>query len=50
MEPVSEIQKILEAIQNAGQYIIPALRSLLNVVVVIFEGLADLIRGVLGMI
>ncbi len=50
MESIDGIQKIIEAIQNAGQYIMPAIRALLNVVIVIFEGLANIIREVLGMI
>ncbi len=47
---INALQKIIEAIQNAGQYIMPAIRALLNVVIVIFEGLANIIRNILGMI
>jgi hypothetical protein len=42
------MEKILEALKDAGQYIVPAIRALLNVFAIIFETLANLIRDGLG--
>ncbi|MCK9187300.1 MAG: hypothetical protein PHS16_02645 [Candidatus Colwellbacteria bacterium] len=48
MDTTGAIQKVIEAFKDAGQYIIPAVKALLNVFALIFETLANLIRDGLG--
>ncbi|MFA4999460.1 MAG: hypothetical protein WC519_01905 [Parcubacteria group bacterium] len=48
MDSAGGFQKVLEALKDAGQYIMPAVKALLNVLVLLFDALANLIRQGLG--
>jgi hypothetical protein len=50
MDSVTGFQKVLEALKDAGQYIAPAVKALMNVLMLIFEALASLIKEGLGKI
>jgi hypothetical protein len=48
MDSAAGFQKVIEALKEAGQYIAPAAKALLNVLMLIFETLASLIKEGLG--
>ncbi|MFA5052503.1 MAG: hypothetical protein WC565_00355 [Parcubacteria group bacterium] len=48
MDSAPEFQKVLEALKNSWQYILPAAKALLNVLSLLFDALAKLAREVMG--